>query len=197
MARIAWIDDADADGELADLFALARSVSPTGQVDGIVRCLSLRPDFLAGIMQASRLHFSDGALSRAQHEMIAAHVAALNATHFCLIYHASFLELEGRRHEATAQALRDNDLDAAAITPAERLLLDFVATLTRHAHRITDAQVQGLRAAGWSEQQIAEAVYDGALFNFFTRVADAFDIHPPTPMEPDTPPKALAASKLR
>ena len=29
-----------------------------------------------------------------------------------------------------------------------------------------------------SRAQIAEAVYDGALFNLFVRLADAFDIHP-------------------
>jgi hypothetical protein len=40
--------------------------------------MSLRPDFLAAIDAASRLHSSDGALTRAQHEMIAAYVSALN-----------------------------------------------------------------------------------------------------------------------
>jgi hypothetical protein len=40
--------------------------------------MSLRPDFLAAIDEASRLHFSDGALTRAEHEMIASYVSALN-----------------------------------------------------------------------------------------------------------------------
>ena len=71
------------------------------------------------------------------------------------------------------------------MTDAERLLLEFVGTLTRHAYRITDEQVQALRDAGWSDAQIAEAVYDGALFNLFTRLADAFDIHPPPGRDPD------------
>ena len=43
---------------------------------------------------------------------------------------------------------------------------------------ITDEQVQRLREAGWTDAQIAEAVYDGALFNLLVRLADAFDIHP-------------------
>jgi len=38
--------------------------------------------------------------------------------------------------------------------------------------------VQRLREAGWTDAQIAEAVYDGALFNLLVRLADAFDIHP-------------------
>jgi len=86
--------------------------------------------------------------------------------------------LQGKQYSKAAAALRDGDLDAADLTPKHRLLLEFVETLTRHAYRITDEQVQRLREAGWTDAQIAEAVYDGALFNLFVRLADAFDIHP-------------------
>jgi alkylhydroperoxidase family enzyme len=86
--------------------------------------------------------------------------------------------LQGKQYSQAAAALRDGDLDAAGLTPKQRRLLEFVETLTRHAYRITDQQVQGLREVGWSDAQIAEAVYDGALFNLFVRLADAFDIHP-------------------
>jgi alkylhydroperoxidase family enzyme len=86
--------------------------------------------------------------------------------------------LQGEQYSQTAAALRDGDLAAANLTQKHRLLLEFVETLTRHAYRITDEQVKGLREAGWTDPQIAEAVYDGALFNLFVRLADAFDIHP-------------------
>ncbi len=86
--------------------------------------------------------------------------------------------MQGEEYSQAAAALRDGDLDSAGLSPKHRLLLEFVGTLTRHAYRITDEQVQGLREAGWSDAQIAEAVYDGALFNLFVRLADAFDIHP-------------------
>jgi alkylhydroperoxidase family enzyme len=99
--------------------------------------------------------------------------------------------LQGEQYTEVVRALRDGDLDRAPITPAERLLLEFVGTLTRHASRITDEQVQALRDAGWTDPQIAEAVYDGALFNLFVRLADAFDIHPPAIMDPDGVPGAV------
>jgi hypothetical protein len=82
MSRIAWIEDADAQGQLAELYEAARSQSPRGVVADILRTMSLRPDFLAAIMAASRLHFTDGALTRAHHEMIASYVAALNRCHY-------------------------------------------------------------------------------------------------------------------
>ncbi|HEX5939286.1 MAG TPA: hypothetical protein VFZ12_02915, partial [Dehalococcoidia bacterium] len=65
--------------------------------------------------------------------------------------------MQGEEHSQAAAAIRDGDLDKANVTPAERLLLEFVETLTRHAYKITDEQVQGLRDAGWSDPQIAEA----------------------------------------
>ncbi len=82
MARIAWVTDEEATGELAQIYAGLRKASTRGNVPDILRTMSLRPDFLSAIDQASRLHFTDGALSRAEHEMIASYVSALNRCHY-------------------------------------------------------------------------------------------------------------------
>ena len=82
MARITWIEDDDAAGELADIYSQLRRTSASGKVPDILRTMSLRPDYLRAIDQASRLHFTDGALSRAEHEMIASYVSALNRCHY-------------------------------------------------------------------------------------------------------------------
>jgi len=86
MPRIAWVEDTDAQGQLADLFATARAMSQSiglpASVPDIYRTMSRRPDFLAAVMEAEgRLHFADGALTRAQHEMIASYVSALTHCH--------------------------------------------------------------------------------------------------------------------
>jgi alkylhydroperoxidase family enzyme len=99
--------------------------------------------------------------------------------------------LQGEQFGPVAQALRDGDLDAAGLSHAERLLLEFVGTITRHAYRVTDEQVQGLRDVGWTDEQIAEAAYDAALFNLFVRLADTFGIEPPAMYEPDGIPAAV------
>jgi hypothetical protein len=78
MARIRMVDEADAAGPLAELYANAKSRSVAKVVPDILRTMSLRPDFLTAIDAASRLHFTDGALTRAQHEMIASYVSTLN-----------------------------------------------------------------------------------------------------------------------
>lgn len=72
------VEESEATGALADLYATTKARSVAGVVPEILRTMSLRPDFLAAIDSASRLHFTDGALTRAQHEMIASYVSALN-----------------------------------------------------------------------------------------------------------------------
>ena len=70
----------------------------------------------------------------------------------------------------------EGKLDEAGLTAAERALLDYVQIITEAANRSTPEVVEKLRAAGWTEDQIAEAVYITAMFAFFNRVADAFGI---------------------
>ena len=100
--------------------------------------------------------------------------------------------MQGETYGPVAEALRSGDLDAAGLDMPHRLLLDFVETVTRHAYRVTDEQVQRLRDAGWTDEQIAEAAYDAALFNLFVRLADAFGIEPPAVYEPNGIPPAAA-----
>lgn len=97
--------------------------------------------------------------------------------------HGYFLQLQdqdnSKQTDAIAEALRRRDLEAARVTPAERALLEFVRLLTEHPARTTDEDVERLRVAGWTDPQIAEAVYVTAMFAFFNRVADAFGLQDP------------------
>ena len=78
MTRIKMVSEADATGSLAEMYARWKKLSRSGVVPEILRTMSLRPDFAAAIDTASIMHFTDGALTRAQHEMIASYVSALN-----------------------------------------------------------------------------------------------------------------------
>jgi alkylhydroperoxidase family enzyme len=76
------------------------------------------------------------------------------------------------------QALGNGKLEDAGLSSAERTLLDYVTKVTEAAYRTTAEDVEKLRDQGWTEPQIAEAVYITAMFAFFNRVADAFGIAP-------------------
>jgi len=78
--RIAWVEDDQASGELAEVYGAWREQNPDREaMPEILKCFSARPDFLAQVMQASYgLHFTDGHLDRRQKEAIATYVSALN-----------------------------------------------------------------------------------------------------------------------
>lgn len=84
MPRIAWVEDEDASGQLAACFDGIKGMNPfgDGKVPEVFRAMSQRPDFLAGVMGLLPVHFADGHLTRAQHEMIASYVSVLNRCHF-------------------------------------------------------------------------------------------------------------------
>jgi uncharacterized peroxidase-related enzyme len=179
MARIGWIEEADATGEAAELYAAWRKANPSrDKIPDILKCFSMRPDMLKHMLAFSyELHFRDGALTWAVKELLATYVSALNRCEYCASSHACFLEFKDPREQVVA-ALRRGDLAGAPVTDAERALLAFAGRLTLASHEVDDADVQGLREAGWSEAQIAEGVYVVAMFNLFNRVANAFGLPP-------------------
>ncbi|MDP7204900.1 MAG: hypothetical protein QGH11_04990 [Pirellulaceae bacterium] len=84
-------------------------------------------------------------------------------------------------------AVMRGDLSAASFSDPQRALLEFTELLTRTPHMMTEGHAQRLRDAGWSDPQLAEAVYIISLFAFFNRVANAFGLDEP-PLAPQGSP---------
>jgi len=80
MARIGWIEEAEASGDAAAAYAEWFAANPgRTAIPGILKCFSLRPDFFRDVVTFSeRVHFSEGHLTRRVKEMIATYVSALN-----------------------------------------------------------------------------------------------------------------------
>ncbi len=80
MARIRWINESEATGEIAGAYAAWMLANPERpEVPGILKCLSLRPELFRGMDEVSgQVHFRDGHLTRRIKEMIATYVSALN-----------------------------------------------------------------------------------------------------------------------
>ena len=68
------------------------------------------------------------------------------------------------------------DYRTAPIDKRVLLLLDFAWKLTREQHECREEDVQGLGAAGWSDEAIVDAVGIVGFFNYITRVADGLGV---------------------
>jgi len=110
--------------------------------------------------------------------------------------HAHFLQLQGQKADDVDQ-IALNHVDRAALTPKERVLLEFVKVLTLEPARTRDRHVERMRRVGWTDEQIFEAAFITSLFAFFNRMADAYglDYSPDRWLPPDLRPPASAASR--
>ncbi len=78
-ARIGWVDEEDP--KAPEVYGAPAAALRRG-VPGIVKAMSVRPDAMQLMGLLSRMHFSEGFLTRREHELIAAYVSALNKCKF-------------------------------------------------------------------------------------------------------------------
>ena len=72
-------------------------------------------------------------------------------------------------------ALRE-DYSKAAISEADRAMLDYVVKLTKDATRCSREDHERLRAAGFDDRGILQITLIASWFNYINRVADALGV---------------------
>jgi uncharacterized peroxidase-related enzyme len=154
----------------------AQPVHPTQDgTPGIVASHSLIPEALRhafslfGVLMSPELP-----LSRAQHEMIATRVSALNGCSFCAISHQEFLR-RVTLDEAQAHAIR-HDYESASLHPRDRVMLDYVSQLTKAAWSITADDHARLEEMGFDDRARLQITLIAAFFSYINRVADGLGV---------------------
>jgi uncharacterized peroxidase-related enzyme len=77
--------------------------------------------------------------------------------------------------DGLVEAIR-RDYKTAPIDERDRVMLDFVADLTRDATRITPTHHERLRAVGFDDRGILQITLIASWFNYINRVADALGV---------------------
>lgn len=79
-----------------------------------------------------------------------------------------------------ADAIGTGNPDKAGMSPRDRELLKFVKGLTLSPAKTTDSDVQAMRDAGFTDDQIWETCFEVGIFSFLNRMADAYGLDYPT-----------------
>ncbi|MCX6367886.1 MAG: hypothetical protein NTX57_14450 [Armatimonadetes bacterium] len=90
--------------------------------------------------------------------------------------HGGFLRSQGQEISDVDAVGMGEPEKAKGLAPKERELLKFVKRLTLEPAKTSDLDIEALRKAGWTDEQIFEAAFDTALFAFFNRMADAYGL---------------------
>jgi alkylhydroperoxidase family enzyme len=73
-------------------------------------------------------------------------------------------------------AALENDYRQAPISEQDRVMLDYVAQVTRDATRIGPEHHETLRAVGFDDRGILQITLIASWFNYINRVADALGV---------------------
>jgi len=68
------------------------------------------------------------------------------------------------------------DYHSAPISSADRTMLDYVVKLTKDATKVSPADHEKLRAAGFDDRGILQITLIASWFNYINRVADALGV---------------------
>lgn len=167
MSRIAIPSREDAPAAAAPLLdAVAKQL---GVVPNLFRLVSLSPAALQGMLGLS------GALTKAldvkTRERIAIAVAQVNGCDYCLSAH-TYLGLNLAKIDGAEIALNRR---GASSDPKAHAAVRFAAKVAEARGKVTDADLQAVRMAGFADAQIVEIVAlvaENVLTNFVNNVAE-------------------------
>ena len=176
--RLSWLDvptDEEIPDEVKKLWETP--LERLGFVPNVMRIFALRPDHLVRWWgYYDELLRGESGLSKAQREMIAVVVSAANRCHYCVVSHSAAL-----RKLTEDPVLVDTlatDYRHASLEPAERAMLDYAVKLTAASSECTEEDVQRLRDAGWSDEDVFDIAQVAAMFNFTNRLASGLGWRP-------------------
>src|SRR5437867_1044564 len=153
---ICWLHlppDDDAPDAVKELWATP--LEKLGFVPNVLRAYAIRPrhlrlwnDFYDELMRG------DSGLTKAQREMIAVVVSTINRCHYCIVSHSAALrKLTG--DPLLVEQLQKNHA-FASMDAKERAMLDYAVKLTEQSHRCTEGDIEVLRDAGWTDEEIMD-----------------------------------------
>ena len=176
--RLTWLRvprEEELPAEVLDLWA--PSLERLGFVPNVLRLYALRPThLLAWSGHHDELMKGDSGLSKAEREMIAVVVSVTNDCRYCIAAHSAALRKLTK--DAALADLVASDHNAAAISERMKAALDWAVKLTREPAAATEADVQRLRAAGWSDEDVMDIAEVTGMFNMTNRMASGLGWEP-------------------
>jgi len=149
MPRLKMVDPSTDTGPGAELLNGALSKMQINIFKGMAANPGVLKAFLAFSEGAKR----GGALTPAEHEVVALVVSQKRNCEYCLAAHTQIAKGEGFSEDATLQIRR-----GSADDPKHQALIDFTCSVLETDGFVSDAQLQAFRAAGYDDAAVIEVL---------------------------------------
>ena len=176
--RIAWLaipNEAALDEDLRKLFAKARE--KIGFVPNVFLGYMVRPNhFRHWFNHFRELMQGESELTPAEREMICLAVSSENQCLYCLVSHGA--ELRQLLEDPILGDRITLDYRRAGLDERTVAMLDYAVKITRTPKECSEADINRLRALGFSDEAIFDIIEIAAMFNFTNRLASATGMMP-------------------
>ncbi len=167
MAFIGLVDEGQVAPEVRRLFDQVKK--ERGLLPNFLRAIGRDADVLRGDTSLSTAAMKEGALPAKLKEQIGVVVSGINASSYCVAFHMENLRVLGI--ETSLGKKLATRYETATSDAKTQALFRFCDKLTRQQDELAAEDVDVLRAAGWSDVEIFEAVIVVAYFNFANRIS--------------------------
>ncbi|MBF0326147.1 MAG: peroxidase-related enzyme [Alphaproteobacteria bacterium] len=175
IVRVALPDPAAYDADTQKYFA--KCEEKLGLVPNVLTAFTGRPAKLGTFSRFyNELMLGQSGLSKLDREMIAVIVSSANRCYYCLVAHGQAVRaLSGDPElgEMMVMNYRVAELDART-----RTMLDFAWKLTETPREVGETDRDGLRAVGFSDDDIFDICDVVGFFNYTNRLAHGLDMIP-------------------
>lgn len=149
----------------------------SGFIPNVFLALAHRPaEFRAFFDHHDALMYSDSGLSKAEREMIVVATSAQNGCLYCVIAHGAILRIRSK-NEILADQLAVNPWKAD-LSERERSIVDFALAVALDSAALSDEDLDEMRQAGFSDDEIWDIGAIAAFFAMSNRLANLADMRP-------------------
>lgn len=136
---------------------------------GITSLLDYRKETAAPICELTDLLLcGESTLTKAERELIAAHVSRLNDCNFCSAAHAAVT----CRLEAGGEEPFSNNIDAIELSDKMKTLLQIAGKVQKGGNHVTQNDIDAAKEKGTTDKEIHDTVLIAALFCLYNRYVD-------------------------
>ena len=165
----AWLEVLNPDTATPEQQHVLEVSHPKAKTMDFYLLLGRQPEVLMERSQAfNAIMYAPGGLSRAEREVAATAVSRSNGCVYCASVHAQRFEQLAKRNDVMAQLF--DEPDTAGTNARERAIIQAALVLTRAPGQFGLSQVQALRDAGLTDQEILDMLHSAALFGWANRL---------------------------
>jgi uncharacterized peroxidase-related enzyme len=149
----------------------------TGFVPNIFLAMAHRPaELRAFLAYHDALMDGEGALSKAEREMIVVATSAARSCTYCVVAHGALLRIRAR--DPQLGDLVATNYRQAGLPERQRRMLDFAVTLSTTPELVDEADLDALRSVGLDDEAIWDISAITSLFALSNRMAHVMALRP-------------------